>query len=104
MGARYVLVACSIACGSVDANKPDAAIDAPADVAIDAPLPPCDPTMSFGTPTVVPGAINTSGDQFSFRMSSDALSAIVGRTITAGVRLHIATRPSLADDFGMPVL
>jgi hypothetical protein len=88
--------------GPPDAGR-DAAVDAPADVAVlpDAAIARCDPAKPFGTPTLVSGINSTSRDQGAKLVDDLTIYFGSDRGGTAG--LYVATRTSPTAAFGTPV-
>jgi hypothetical protein len=80
------------------ATSPDAGADADA-----APIPMCDPTKPFGTPTLVAG-LDTSSDKQWGRLSTDELEIFYQAGGSTGAQVFLATRMSRLDGFGAPSL
>jgi hypothetical protein len=89
-GALVVLAAC----GS-SGHKPDATVDAG---------PRCMPTAAFGAPVPVAGLDTTFDDQGA-RLTADELTVVFARSRANGTSdLYMATRATIADAFGEPML
>lgn len=89
-GALVVLAAC----GS-SGHKPDATVDAG---------PRCMPTAAFGAPVPVAGLDTTFDDQGA-RLTADELTVVFARSRANGTSdLYMATRATIADGFGEPML
>jgi hypothetical protein len=105
MRSLLLLLACA-ACGSVEGNKPDAAVTTNMDAMIDGAgsgsAAPCDVTKAFGTPTLVLG-INTTdqgGQQRWGYLSGDLLTMYFSDIPASNRNIYIATRGSTSAAFG----
>ena len=100
-------LATGMGCGGVNQERPDAAVDSSTGTPPDsippdaAPVPRCDPTKPFGTPTLIPDINSSVRDQGAELI--DDLTIIFGsdRDNPTGA-LYMATRGSPASPFGAP--
>lgn len=94
-------------CGNVNMSGPDAARGIDAAAAADAkPASPCDLSKPFGAPVELTALDSTDNDAF-VTFSADELTAYVSSNRAGGVGgfdLYYATRASVSDAFGAPVL
>jgi len=82
------------ACGS-SGHKPDATVDAG---------PRCTAIAAFGAPMPVAG-LNTTFDDQGARLTADELTVVFARSRANGTSdLYLATRATIADAFGDPML
>jgi Tol biopolymer transport system component len=112
MRASALLVLLTAACGSVtpagDDDDADAAPAADAAApAPDAPGPRCSPTAPFGPPVPLTALNATPGSEDSPFLTPDELTIYFSSIRDDGLGdwdVYVATRESLADDFGDPEL
>ncbi len=88
------VMTCLAACGP-DGGTPDAPLDVPA--------ARCDPSGAFGAPVLV-GGINSDQDEASARLRDDELEVTFARLTGGKWDLWRASRASIDDAFGAPVL
>jgi hypothetical protein len=93
-----------------DAGEAGGAVDASEDAADEGPIgdagrPPCDPSMPFLTPVLVPGLNDAPYRQGWPRLSPDELEVYFVRVAPgrSDLDLYRATRSSVAEPFSVPV-